>query len=133
MNAVDSPSLSPSDRWWRFLPRLCDLVMAPRSTVMAIARAERNVFWDAFYFLVLQTLALRLPDLVRATWLGLRVSPSGGVSQILSVFVDELRTAAWVVLPVAVVVFLVAGRERRSPAVALDLGAAGSSRATSAR
>jgi len=100
--------------------------MVPRSTFMAIARAERNVVWDAFYFWVLQTLALRLPDLFRATWLGLRGSPSGGISQVLSIFVDELRTAAWVVLPVAVVLFLVAGRERRNPAVALDFGAAGS-------
>jgi thiol-disulfide isomerase/thioredoxin len=97
--------------------------VAPRAGLSRI-EAEGGGLRDAVWLVVLGAIAFRFPRLLESL-LGL-AGPSSGwdvLAQAAGVVAGEVQRAAWVVLPAAVIVTLLAGR-RRDPSSDLELGAA---------
>ena len=104
--------------------RLGLLLLAPRVGLRGILARKRGAVRDAFILVGLSIVAYRLPELVRAIRSFSRISLGGGLTQIMGLVSAELRTAAFVTLVAALVIMVFAGRGRRDPSVALELGAA---------
>jgi thiol-disulfide isomerase/thioredoxin len=104
--------------------RLGLILTAPRLGLQGIIERKRGAVRDAFYLVVVSVVAFRLPELVRAVLSFARISLSGGLTQTMGVVGAELRTAAFVTLAAALLIVLFAGRGRRDPSLALELGAA---------
>ncbi len=101
--------------------RIGQLCTAPRAA-MARIEAQGGGLRDALWLVVFGVLAFRLPELIRML-LALGGPTSGAGLRLVGLFSDEVREAAWVVLPAAVIVTLSAGA-RRDATRDLDLGAA---------
>lgn len=108
----------------RFHARVGLLVAAPSQAFARIIARRIGGLGDSLYLVLLATLAFRLPDIVRALLSFRRVSVNVGLTQLVGVFGSEIRTAALVALLSALVILVLAGRGRRDPSLALDLGAA---------
>jgi thiol-disulfide isomerase/thioredoxin len=100
------------------------MLLAPRVGLRGVMARKRGAVRDAFYLVFVCLVAFRLPDLVRAVLSFSRISLSGGLTQTMGVVGAELRTAAFVTLVAALVIAVFAGRGRRDPSLALELGAA---------
>jgi thiol-disulfide isomerase/thioredoxin len=104
--------------------RLGRLLLSPSQGLAVIAQRRSGGVRDALYLVGIALLAFRLPDLVRMVLTGARVSVSAGLTRLLAVAGSEVRTAAFVALVCALVITILAGRGRRDPGRALELGAA---------
>lgn len=104
--------------------RLGLVLLAPSVGVRGIIERKRGAVRDAFYLVFLSMVAFRLPELVRAIRSFSRISLAGGLAQTMGVVGAELRTAAFVTLVAALAITIFAGRGRRDPSLALELGAA---------
>jgi len=113
-----SPSPDP-----RFDQRLGLLLLSPTRGLGAIIERKGGAVRDVLYLVLVSAVAFRLPELVRAAVSLYRVSPAAGLTAFMGVVVDELRTAALVTLVAALVITVLAGRGRRDPSTALELGA----------
>jgi len=104
--------------------RLGLLLLAPRVGLQGIIERKRGAVRDAFYLVIVSVVAFRLPELVRALLSFARISLAAGLTQTMGVVGAELRTAAFVTLAAALSIVIFAGRGRRDPSLALELGAA---------
>ena len=104
--------------------RLGLLLLAPTIGLGGIIERKRGAVRDAFYLVFLSSVAFRLPELVRSVLSFSRISLAGGLTRTMGVVGAELRTAAFVTLVAALVIVIFAGRGRRDPSLALELGAA---------
>jgi len=104
--------------------RLGLVLFAPSTGLQGIIERKRGAVRDAFYLVFVSVVAFRLPELVRAILSFARISLSGGLTQTMGVVGAELRTAAFVTLAAALLIVIFAGRGRRDPSLALELGAA---------
>jgi thiol-disulfide isomerase/thioredoxin len=118
--AEDAPSAAEPP----FPARLGRLLGAPSRGLAAIAERRSGGVRDAFYLVGIALLAFRLPDLLRTLLTIPRVSVTAGLTRLLGVVGSELRTAAFVALGSALLITILAGRGRRDPGRALELGAA---------
>jgi thiol-disulfide isomerase/thioredoxin len=107
-----------------FHERLGLVLLAPNVGLRGVMERKRGAIRDAFCLVFVSVVAFRLPELVRAVLSFSRISLAGGLTQIMGVVVAELRTAAFVILVAALVIAVFAGRGRRDPSLALELGAA---------
>jgi thiol-disulfide isomerase/thioredoxin len=106
----------------RDLPgRVGQILLAPRAALERVDREGGGVT-DALWLVALATLTFRFPQLFEAV-LGLGEPTFDAVLRIVSVAANEVVAAAWVVLPAAVVITLLAGA-RRDSSRDLELGAA---------
>lgn len=106
------------------LPARLGLLLAHPAAAMAgiVARKTGGVR-DALALVVVGSVAFRLPDLIRALRSFTRISTASALTQLVGVFASELRTAALIALGATLVVVVLAGRGRRDPSLALELGA----------
>jgi len=104
--------------------RLGLLLLAPATGLGGIIERKHGAVRDAFYLVSASILAFRLPELVRAVLSFFRISLAAGLTQTMGVVGAELRTAAFVTLAAALIIITFAGRGRRDPSLALELGAA---------
>jgi thiol-disulfide isomerase/thioredoxin len=104
--------------------RLGLLLLAPTSGLSGIIERKHGAVRDAFYLVSVSIVAFRLPELVRAVLSFFRISLAAGLTQTMGVVGAELRTAAFVTLAAALIIIIFAGRGRRDPSLALELGAA---------
>ena len=104
-----------------FPARIGELIVSPRRGLARI-EADGGGLRDALGLVVLGVLTFRLPELCRAL-LAMAGPTSGVFFRLIGLFIDEAREAAWVVLPAAVIITLLAGK-RRDASRDLDLGAA---------
>jgi thiol-disulfide isomerase/thioredoxin len=104
--------------------RLGLMLLAPSVGLRGVMDRKHGAVRDAFYLVFASVVAFRLPELVRAVLSFSRISLSGGLTQTMGVVGAELRTAAFVTLVAALVITIFAGRGRRDPSLALELGAA---------
>lgn len=101
--------------------RVGQLLTAPRAAMERIDR-EGGGLTDALWLVALGSVTFRIAQLVEAA-LGLTESTSGAFMRVAAVVSNELVGAAWVVLPAAILVTILAG-VRRDSARDLELGAA---------
>jgi thiol-disulfide isomerase/thioredoxin len=101
--------------------RVGRLVTAP-DDALARADADGGGMRDALALVAAAVVAFRMPELVHAVLTAIGPT-SGGVMRLLALFADEVRHAAWFVLPAAVAVTVLA-RARRDAGRDLDLAAA---------
>ncbi len=114
-------SADPIHKLRAFPARIGQVLVAPRAAVARID-ATGGGLRDAALLVALGVVTVRLPELLRAVLMV--VGPfSNMLTRVAGLAVDEVRQAAWVVLPAAVVVTASAGR-RRDSGRDLDLGAA---------
>jgi thiol-disulfide isomerase/thioredoxin len=104
-----------------FPARIGQVLVAPRAALARID-ATGGGLRDAVLLVLVGVVTVRLPELLRAV-LMVAGPVSGALTRVAGLAVDEVRQAAWVVLPAAVVVTASAGR-RRDGGRDLDLGAA---------
>ena len=104
--------------------RLGLMLLAPSVGLRGVMDRKRGAVRDAFYLVFASVVAFRLPELVRAVLSFSRISLSGGLTRTMAVVGAELGTAAFVTLVAALVITIFAGRGRRDPSLALELGAA---------
>jgi thiol-disulfide isomerase/thioredoxin len=104
-----------------FPARIGQLVVAPRAGVARV-EAEGGGLRDALWLVVLGVVTLRFPELFRVL-LALAGPNAGELGRLVGLFAAEMRVAAWVVLPAAVIITVTAGK-RRDASRDLDLGAA---------
>jgi thiol-disulfide isomerase/thioredoxin len=100
------------------------VVADPVRGLAGIAERKTGGVRDALILVLLSGLVFRLPDLIRAARSFSRVGASVALRQLLGVFGGELQTAAFVALFSALLIVISAGRGRRDPSVALELGGA---------
>jgi hypothetical protein len=112
---------SPATSLRGFPARIGQLVVAPRAGVARV-EAEGGGLTDALWLVVLGVVTFRLPELCRVV-LAAAGPSSGELMRLVGLFVDETKSAAWVVLPAAVIITVAAGG-RRDASRDLDLGAA---------
>jgi thiol-disulfide isomerase/thioredoxin len=112
---------APSQKQGAFPARIGQVLVAPRAAVARID-ATGGGLRDAVLLVIVGVVTIRLPELLRAI-LMVAGPASGALMRVAGLVVDEIRLAAWVVLPAAVVVTASAGR-RRDAGRDLDLGAA---------
>jgi thiol-disulfide isomerase/thioredoxin len=106
----------------RGLPgRVGQLLLAPRAALERIDR-EGGGLRDALWLVALGAVTFRFASLLEAL-LGLTEPAGGALTRVVGVAASEIRDAAWVVLPAAVIVTLLAGA-RRDSSKDLELGAA---------
>jgi thiol-disulfide isomerase/thioredoxin len=106
---------------FRFAGRIGQLFVSPRAALARID-ARGGGLNDALWLVAVGVVAFRFPRLVQAV-LGLAELSLGALGQLLGVVAGELQQAAWVVIPAALIITVVAGR-RRDPSRDLELGAA---------
>jgi thiol-disulfide isomerase/thioredoxin len=116
-----SPPAAPRPGFPR---RLGLLVLSPSRALAAIAESRSGGVRDALYLVGISVLAFRSTDLLRAVLALVRVSGSAGLSRLWSVVGSEVSTAGVVVLGSALLITLAAGRGRRDPGAAIELGGA---------
>jgi thiol-disulfide isomerase/thioredoxin len=106
----------------RGLPgRIGQILLAPRAALERVDR-EGGGLTDALWLVALGTVTFRFAQLIEAL-LGLSEPAGGALMRVVAPAADELVGAAWVVLPAAVVITLLAGA-RRDSSRDLELGAA---------
>jgi thiol-disulfide isomerase/thioredoxin len=111
----------PGQRLRAFPARIGQVLVAPRAALARID-ATGGGLRDAAWLVLVGVITVRLPELLRAILMV--VGPaSGALMRVAGLAVDEVRLAAWIVLPSAVAVTALAGR-RRDAGRDLDLGAA---------
>lgn len=108
----------------RLYARLGRLLIAPKLGLADILARKSGGVRDALYLVLVSVLAFRLSDVVRAIASFERVSVGDGLTQLVALLGSELRTAALVALVAALAIAVFAGRGRRDPSLALELGAA---------
>jgi thiol-disulfide isomerase/thioredoxin len=101
--------------------RLARLITRPRAEMELIA-VEGGGLRDALTLVVVAVVAFRLRELLEAL-LALTGPTSGAFMQTVGLLSAEVRDAAWIVLPAAVIVTICAGA-RRDAGRDLELGAA---------
>ncbi len=104
-----------------FPARIGQVLVAPRAALARID-ATGGGLRDAILLVLLGAVTIRLPELLRAI-LMVAGPASGALMRVAGLLIDEIRQAAWVVLPAAIVVTATAGA-RRDSGRDLDLGAA---------
>jgi thiol-disulfide isomerase/thioredoxin len=107
-----------------FPTRLGLLVADPVRGMRGIVSRKTGAFRDSFLLVVVAAVVFRLPDLIRAVRSFSRVSGAAALTQLVGIFGGELRTAAFVALLSALLVVVFAGRGRRDPSLALEIGSA---------
>jgi cytochrome c biogenesis protein CcmG/thiol:disulfide interchange protein DsbE len=107
-----------------FPTRLGLLLADPVRGMRGIVSRKTSGFRDSFILVALATVVFRLPDLIRAGRAFSRVSANVALTQLAGILGGEVRTAAFVVLLSALLVVIFAGRGRRDPSLALELGSA---------
>jgi thiol-disulfide isomerase/thioredoxin len=112
---------APRHRLFGLPARLGQLLLAPGPALRRIDE-QGGGFSDAVALVVAGTLAFRLPELVQVL-LAAAGPTSGALMRLVAPFAAEVRDAAWIVLPAALLVTLLAGA-RRDPSRDLELGAA---------
>src|SRR5579863_4597831 len=113
---------SPTRAALRGLPgRVGQVLLAPRAALERVDR-EGGGLSDALSLVGLGLVTFRFPQLLEAL-LGLGEPSLDALLRVVSVAANELVGAAWIVLPAAVVVTLLAGA-RRDASRDLELGAA---------
>jgi thiol-disulfide isomerase/thioredoxin len=111
----------PDQKLRAFPARIGQVLVAPRAAAARID-ATGGGLRDAALLVLVGVITVRLPELLRAILMV--VGPvSGALGRVAGLAVDEIRQAAWVVLPASVIVTASAGR-RRDAGRDLDLGAA---------
>lgn len=115
---------TPTPKEPSFPTRIGLLVADPVRGLAGIAERKTGGVRDALVLVLLAGVVFRLPDLIRAARSFSRVSASAALTQLAGLFGAELRTAAFVALISALLVVILAGRGRRDPSVALELGSA---------
>ena len=101
--------------------RIGQLVVAP-DAALARADAGGGGLHDALVLVAVSVVAFRMPDLIQVV-LAIAGHTSGAFMRLLGLFADQVRQAAWFVLPAAVAVTALA-RKRRDASRDLDLAAA---------
>ena len=101
--------------------RVGQLVVAP-DAALARADADGGGLHDALLLVAASVVAFRLPELIQIV-LAIAGHTSGAFMRLLGLFADQVRQAAWFVLPAAVAVTL-AARKQRDASRDLDLAAA---------
>lgn len=119
MEADAKPPTEPA-----FATRIGLLVSDPVRGLAGIAERKTGGVRDALVLVLLSGVVFRLPDLIRAVRSFSRVGASVALRQLLGVFGGELQTAAFVALISALLIVVFAGRGRRDPSVALEMGGA---------
>ncbi|HVT08185.1 MAG TPA: TlpA disulfide reductase family protein [Polyangia bacterium] len=104
-----------------FPARVGQILVAPRAALARID-ATGGGLRDAILLVLLGVVTVRLPELLRAI-LTVAGPATGAVMRVAGLLIDEIRQAAWVVLPAAIVGTATAGA-RRDSGRDLDLGAA---------
>jgi thiol-disulfide isomerase/thioredoxin len=112
---------SPLASLHRLPGRIGQLLLAPRAALERVDR-EGGGLTDAIWLVALGTVTLRFPQLFEAL-LGLSEPSSDALLRVVSVAANEVVAAAWVVLPAAVVLTILAGT-RRDSSRDLELAAA---------
>jgi thiol-disulfide isomerase/thioredoxin len=107
-----------------FAARIGLLLSAPAHAMAEIVRRKSGGVRDALVLVFAAGVVFRLPELIRAARAFSRVSTSAALTQIVGVFGAEVRTAAFVALLSAFAIVVLAGRGRRDPSLALELGGA---------
>ncbi len=107
-----------------FSTRIGLVIADPVRGLAGIAQRKTGGVRDALILVALSGLVFRLPDLIRAVRSFSGVGPSVALRQLLGVFGGELQTAAFVALISALSIVVFAGRGRRDPSVALEMGGA---------
>jgi len=107
-----------------FPVRIGLLLSAPAHAMAELVRRKSGGVRDALVLVFAAGVVFRLPELIRAARALSRVSASAALTQIVGVFGSEVRTAAFVVLLAAFLIVILAGRGRRDPSLALELGGA---------
>jgi thiol-disulfide isomerase/thioredoxin len=107
-----------------FYARLGLLLASPTRGLAGLIQRGTGGIRDASYLVLLATIAFRFPDLVRGVLSLSRVSVGGALTQLVGVVGSEVRTAAFVALSSAFAIVVLAGRGRRDPSLALELGSA---------
>jgi thiol-disulfide isomerase/thioredoxin len=118
---VAAPAATPSPSLRGLPARVGQLLLSPRAGLERVDR-EGGGLTDALWLVVLGVLTFRFASLLEAL-LSISDSASGALSRVALVAGGEIRDAAWVVLPAAVIVTALAGA-RRDSTKDLDLGAA---------
>jgi thiol-disulfide isomerase/thioredoxin len=101
--------------------RIGQIVTAPRAAMARIDR-EGGGLTDALWLVAVGSVTFRIAQLLEAA-LGATESTSGAFMRVAAVVSNELVGAAWIVLPAAILVTILAGA-RRDSARDLELGAA---------
>ena len=101
--------------------RIGQLVVAP-DAALARADADGGGLHDALVLVAASVVAFRLPELIQIV-LAIVGHTSGAFMRLLGLFADQVRQAAWFVLPAAVAVTVLA-RKQRDASRDLDLAAA---------
>jgi thiol-disulfide isomerase/thioredoxin len=105
----------------RGLPgRIGQVLLSPRDALERVDR-EGGGLTDALWLIALGTVTFRFAQLLEAL-LGLTEPAGGALFRVVAPAADELVGAAWVVLPAAVVITLLAGA-RRDSSRDVELGA----------
>lgn len=104
--------------------RLGLVVIAPQRALAAIVARQRGSLRDALFLVLLSAVAFRMPELTRAAISLRRISISAGLTELVGVLGGEVRAAGFVTMVSALAVVVLAGRGRRDPSLALELGAA---------
>ncbi|HVV17589.1 MAG TPA: TlpA disulfide reductase family protein [Polyangia bacterium] len=104
-----------------FPARIGQILVAPRAALARID-ATGGGLRDAILLVLVGVVTIRLPELLRAILL-VAGPATGALMRVAGLLIDEVRQAAWIVLPAAVVVTATAGA-RRDSGRDLDLGAA---------
>lgn len=107
-----------------FATRLGLLLLNPAAAFSGIVARKGGGVRDTLTLVVFGSVAFRLPDLIRALRSFARISTSSALTQLVGVFASEVRSAVFIALGAALVVTFLAGRGRRDPSLALELGAA---------
>lgn len=107
-----------------FHERIGQLAVTPSLGLARVIERKTGGLRDALYLVLISMLAFRLPDLIRAVLAFGRISASAGLTQLMGAVGAELRTAGFVVLVSALVITVLAGKGRRDPSLALELGSA---------
>jgi thiol-disulfide isomerase/thioredoxin len=119
------PAPAPSGKTlgavFRFAGRLGQMLTTPRAALERVDR-EGGGLRDAIWLVVLGAVTFRFAQLLEAV-LGLGAPTIDAVIGIARVGATEIQDAAWVVLPAAVIITLLAGA-RRDSSRDLELGAA---------
>jgi thiol-disulfide isomerase/thioredoxin len=107
-----------------FATRIGLLIADPVRGLAGIAERKTGGVRDALVLVLLSGVVFRLPDLIRAVRSFSRVGAAVALRQLVGVFGGELQTAAFVALLSALLIVIFAGRGRRDPSVALEMGGA---------
>ncbi|HEX4403526.1 MAG TPA: redoxin domain-containing protein [Polyangia bacterium] len=120
-NAVPPPPPIRGGSVFGLPARVGQILTAPRAAMERIDR-EGGGLTDALWLVVVGSVTFRIAQLLEAA-LGATESTSGAFMRVAAVVSNELVGAAWIVLPAAILVTILAGA-RRDSSRDLELGAA---------